>query len=425
MATRMARVIVCSVPQRFRLPVAVLAALAVAEVAVLLMRPRDRLEPVPVAPQTYFSAEQIEKAVDFRGGQLWLYGLRLAIELGVLVLIVRRPPARLERAFRRPVLGGAAAAAAISVALTVVTLPVSAISRQRAIDVGLVTRSWPGWAGDVLQSTAIDAVLVGAGGALLVFGMRRFGRNWWAPAAALVVGFGVAITLLSPIVLDPLFNRFTPLPRGELRSDVLELAERAGVDVGQVYSMDASKRTTAANAYVAGLGHTKRVVLYDNLIEDFSPAEVRLVVAHELGHQHYDDVPRGLLYLALVAPLGMFAVARLGERLAPRDSLGTAAAVPAVVLAISLMLPAITMISNQLSREVEARADRYSMEQTGEPDALIAFQRRIAVQNVSDPDPPAWTTFLLGTHPTTVQRIGQALAVRSEEARGGAPREGS
>jgi STE24 endopeptidase len=88
----MARVIVCSVPQRFRLPVAVLAALAVAEVAVLLMRPRDRLEPVPVAPQTYFSAEQIEKAVDFRSGQLWLYGLRLAIELGVLVLIVRRPP---------------------------------------------------------------------------------------------------------------------------------------------------------------------------------------------------------------------------------------------------------------------------------------------------------------------------------------------
>jgi STE24 endopeptidase len=302
---------------------------------------------------------------------------------------------------------------------------VSAISRQRAIDVGLVTRSWPGWAGDVLQSTAIDALLVGAGGALLVFGMRRFGRHWWAPGAALVVGFGVAITLLSPIVLDPLFNRFTPLPRGELRADVLALAERAGVDVGEVYSMDASKRTTAANAYVAGLGHTKRVVLYDNLIDDFSPAEVRLVVAHELGHQHYGDVTRGLLYLAIVAPLGMFAVARLGERMAPRDSFGTAAAVPAVVLAISLMLPVITVISNQLSREVEARADRFSMELTREPDALIAFQRRIAVQNVSDPDPPAWTTFLLGTHPTTVQRIGQALAVRSEEAGGGEPRGGS
>ena len=104
--------------------------------------------------------------------------------------------------------------------------------------------------------------------------------------------------------------------------------------------MDASRRTTAANAYVTGIGRTKRVVLYDNLLKEFSPGEVRLVVAHELGHVHYRDVPHGLLYLLLVAPFGMLAVARLGERLAPRDALGTAAAVPAVVLAVGLMAPA-------------------------------------------------------------------------------------
>jgi STE24 endopeptidase len=264
-------------------------------------------------------------------------------------------------------------------------------------------------------------VLVGAGGALLVFGMRRFRRHWWAPAAALVVVYGAVMTFVSPIVLDPLFNRFQVLGRGELRSEVLGLAHRAGVDVGQVYEVDASRRTTAANAYVAGLGHTKRVVLYDNLLKDFKPAEVRLVVAHELGHVHYRDMPHGLLYLAIIAPFGMFAVARLGERMAPRDSLGTPAAIPAVVLAISIMMPALTMISNQLSRDVEARADRYSIELTGEPDALIGFQRRVAVQNVSDPDPPVWVNFLLGTHPTAVQRIGQALAVKREDRAGGTP----
>ena len=420
-ATRMAGVIVYSVLQRLRLPVTVVSALVVAEVAVLLMRPRDRLQPVPVAPQTYFSAEQIERAVDFRSGQLWLYGLRLAIELGVLVYVVRRPPARLWRGFRRPVVAGAATAAALSVALTVATLPVSAVSRERAKEVGLVTQSWPGWVGDVAKSTAIEAVLVGAGGALLVFGMGRFRRHWWAPAAAIVVLFGAVMTYASPIVLDPLFNRFQVLGRGELRSEVLALARRAGVDVGQVYEVDASRRTTAANAYVAGLGHTKRVVLYDNLLEDFKPAEVQLVVAHELGHVHYRDMPHGLLYLAIIAPFGMLAVARLGERMAPRDSLGTPAAIPAVVLAISIMMPALTMVSNQLSRDVEARADRYSMELTGEPDALIAFQRRVAVQNVSDPDPPAWVSFLLGTHPTAVQRIGQALAVKQEDRAGGTP----
>ena len=102
----------------------------------------------------------------------------------------------------------------------------------------------------------------------------------------------------SPLVIEPLFNDFDELPDGELRSEVLELAERAGVDVGEVYRVDASRRTTGANAYVAGLGHTKRVVLYDNLIEDFPPAEVRSVVAHELAHVQHDDVPRGLLFLA-------------------------------------------------------------------------------------------------------------------------------
>jgi STE24 endopeptidase len=393
---------------RLRLPIAIVAALVVAEAAVLLMRPRGLVEPLDIAPRAYFSAAQIEKAQDFRSGQLWLLGASTAIELGLLVLIVARPPRMLLRPRRRQVLAGAAAAAALSVSISLVTLPVRAIARERAKDVGLVTQSWTGYAGDVAKSTAIGAVLAGAGGALLVFGMRRFGRRWWAPAAAVVVGFGVVTTYLTPIVLDPLFNTFTRLPDGPTRSTVLSLADEAGVDVGQVYEMDASRRTTAANAYVTGIGRTKRVVIYDNLLKEFSPGEVRLVLAHELGHVHYRDVPHGLLYLLIVAPFGMLAAARLGERMAPRDSLGTAAAVPAVVLAVGIMAPAITTISNQLSRGVEQRADQFSLEIAPEPRAFIGFQKRIAVTNVSDPDPPPLVRFLLGTHPSTMQRIGLA-----------------
>jgi STE24 endopeptidase len=426
MATRMLGVIVYSVLKRLRLPVTIVAALVVAEAAVFLFRPRDGLAPADVAPQSYFSAAEIDRAEAFRNGQLWLFGARLAIEIGVLAWVVQRPPRRLTARVRRPVRAGAATAVALSVAVTVVTLPVAAISRERAKDVGLVTQNWVGWAGDVVKGVAIEAVIVGAGGALLVFSMRRFGRRWWAPAAALAVAFGVAMTYASPIVLDPLFNRFEPLHRGELRSDVLEMARRADVKVGQVYVMDASRRTTAANAYVTGLGSTKRVVLFDTLLKDFSPGEVRLVVAHELGHVHNHDVPHGLLYLLVVAPLGMLAVARLGERLAP-GALGTPVAVPAVALAIALIVPAITIISNQLSRAVEARADRFAMELTRDPDELIAFQKRITVQNVGDPDPPGWVAFLLGTHPTPMQRIGQAVAFRSRLPAAGAagPREGS
>jgi STE24 endopeptidase len=395
------------VPTRLRLPIAIVAALVVAEAAVLLMRPRDRVQPLDVAPRAYFSAAQVEKAERFRTGQLWLYAGQTAVELVVLVLVVRRPPRWLGR---RPVLAGAATAAALSLAVTVATLPLRVVSRERARDVGLVTQSWGGYAGDVAKSAAIGAVLTGAGGAALVFGMRRFGRGWWAPAAAVVIVFGVVSTYAIPVVLDPLFNKFTPLPAGQTRTAVLDLAREAGVDVGQVYEMDASRRTTAANAYVTGIGHTKRVVLYDTLLRDFSPEEVRVVVAHELGHVHHRDVPHGLLYLALVAPFGMLAVALLGERLAPRGALGTAAAVPAVVLSVALIAPAITVVSNQLSRAVEARADAFSLELTDEPKSLISFQRRIALQNVADPQPPALAHFLLGTHPTTMQRIGAALA---------------
>jgi STE24 endopeptidase len=295
------------------------------------------------------------------------------------------------------------------VAISLATLPIRAVARERAKDVGLVTQNWTGYAGDVAKSTAIGAVLAGAGGALLIFGMRRFGRTWWAPGAAVVIAFGVLTTYATPVVLDPLFNKFTPLPAGQTRSAVLDLARRAGVDVGQVYEMDASRRTTAANAYVTGIGHTKRVVIYDNLLKDFTPGETRLVVAHELGHVRHDDVPHGLLYLAIVAPFGMFAVARLADRLGPRGALGTAAAVPAVVLAVGVFAPAISAISNQLSRGVEAHADQFSLDLTRDPETFIAFQQKIATKNVSDHDPPAVARFLLGTHPSTMERIGLAL----------------
>jgi STE24 endopeptidase len=220
-------------------------------------------------------------------------------------------------------------------------------------------------------------------------------------------------------VLDPLFNKFTVLAQGRTRSDVLELAQRAKVDVGQVYEVDASRRTTASNAYVTGIGHTKRVVLYDNLLKDFTPGEVRFVVAHELGHVRHRDVPRGLLYLALIAPFGMFAVARLGERLAGDEEPGSPAALPAMLLAIALIAPAITVISNQLSRQVERSADAFALQTTHEPQRQIDFQRRIAIKNVSDPDPPGWVSFLLGTHPTTMQRIGQAEAAARASSRDG------
>jgi STE24 endopeptidase len=387
------------------------AAVVVAEAAVLLLRPRTGvLSPAEVSAGSYFTGAEIERARDFRDGQTALYLARVAIELGVLVVVARRPPRWLLRA-SRPVLAGAAAGAGLSVLTGLVALPLSAVARARAVDVGLITQSWGGWVWDIARSWAIAAAIAAAGAALAVVLMHRFGRRWWMPASALVVAFAVTITYVAPVVLDPIFNKFTPLRDGQTREDVLQLAREADVDVGEVLVMDASKRTTAANAYVAGLGQTKRVVLYDTLLEDFTREEVRLVVAHELAHVHYTDVPKGLLWIALVAPAGMFAAAVTTRRLAPRGGdVDPSAAIPALALALAILVPAVTTVSNQLSRRVEARADSYALQLTGAPEPFIDFERRIALKNVSDPDPPGWRTALLATHPPTIERIGLGVA---------------
>jgi STE24 endopeptidase len=311
---------------------------------------------------------------------------------------------------RRPVLVAAGAGTALSLALNTASLPLTAVAHARAVDVGLSTQSWGAWGGDVAKAWGIGAAGAGAGAGAAIALMRRFPRGWWLPASGVVVAFGVAMTYAGPVVLDPVFNRFTKLPAGRTRSDVLTVARQAGVKVRQVYEVDASRRTTAANAYVTGLGATKRVVLYDTLLRSFSRDELRLVVAHELGHVHYRDVPHGLLYLLLVTPGAMWAAAQLTRRLAPAEGQPGPSSLPALGLAIGVVALGVGTISNQLSRRVEARADSFSLRVTGEPEPFIAFERGIALRNVADPDPPRWLTLLLATHPPTIDRIGIALA---------------
>jgi STE24 endopeptidase len=399
---------------RSRLPLAIVVSVAAAAAATFLLRPRSGLiEPAPVDAQGYFTAAQLDRAEDFRGLQELLGLAGLGIGIATLAVLVWRPPRGLvDRLERRPLLGGAAAAAGIALVLVVTGLPIAAWMRARALDVGLATQSWPDWAVDVAKSAGIGAVTAAVGGLAAVALIRRFPRNWWAPGAVLVIAYGVITIWLYPVVIDPIFNKFEPLRPGPLRQDVLKLAGRAGVDVGEVYRVDASRRTSAANAYVNGLGHSKRVVLYDNLIDDFPRDEVRVVVAHELGHQKHNDLLRGLAWLALVAPAGTFLTQALAERFQGRSRTGGwarrpgPAALPAIALAVTLAGLGIGCASNALSRQVEARADSFALELTNEPADFIRFERRITVRNISDPDPPRLLHLLFDTHPTTLERLG-------------------
>jgi STE24 endopeptidase len=403
--------------RRFSFPAAVVAAVVVAEAAVWLLRPDGVIDPPAVSESSYFTAAQLERAHDFRDLQR-LIGLGgLVAEGAVLALLVARPPlgfvARGERLVRgRPLAAAAVVGVGLVVAVQVVALPFAAWAHERAADVGLSTQGWGAWISDRAKAGAVAAALGAAGAALFSGLIRRFPRGWWLAGAGAVVAIEVVFVWLAPVLLDPLFNRYDELPQGRTRAAVTQLAQKAGVDVGEVLVVNASRRTTAANAYVGGLGPTKRVVLYDTLLERFDPAQVDLVVAHELAHVKQRDLARGMLWVAIVAPPGMYVAMLLTRRWSGRAGLapGAPGSLPALALALALVAFGLTIVSNQLSRAVENRADVYSLELTGETREFIGLERRLALANVADPDPPDAYHFVFGTHPETVERIGIALA---------------
>lgn len=415
--------------------------LGAAELGVRLLDPREKpLPPAPAPASEYFQPAEIKRGAAYARPQLALALLKESLQLGVLVgLVARRrglaATRRGEVATRRgggsPSAQGALEAIRLLGVLTVLSLPVSVLQRRRAMAVGLDTQAWRAWWIDVAKASAIGGTLTAGAGAAITALISRYPRDWWAAAALGSVGLGGVLGTLAPVVLDPIFNDFTPLPEGEMRSAVLRLARAAGVEVGEVYSVDASRRTTGANAYVSGLGPTKRVVLYDTLIDRYSPEEVGVVVAHELAHVRHRDVLRSLGFSALVAPAAALAVQRLSRVLLPdppprsrravlagrpaawrRDQARPAEALPALALTASLVMGPIGILAGRLSRAIERRCDAESLELSDAPEAFISFQRAIAVQNVGDLEPPFWVRLLLASHPSTLERIGAAVAYR-------------
>src|SRR3954453_17925252 len=399
------------VAHRSRLPLALVVAAIAAGGATLLLRPRaGAVTPAPPSAGDYFTPHQLDRARDYRRPQRAIMVASLAIEGAALVLLVARPPRALVRLGARPLAGAAAAGAALSIGFTVLGLPLAALSEQRSRDAGLSTQRWGPWAGELAKSTAISATMAAGGALLAVALIRRSPRHWWLPGSAAVVGLSALLVFGAPVVIDPIFNKFEPLPEGKLPSHVLDLAKRANVDVGQVYRVDASRRTTATNAYVWGIGRTKRVVIYDNLIRAYPDDQVRSVVAHELSHVVHRDVPRGLLWLAIAAPAGTLLVEEVAERLNRGRPLGMPAGLPALALSIAIVSTVLGTAGNVLSRQVEARADTYALNLTQDPAAFIGLSRSLAVTNLADPSTPRIFQIVFGTHPTTMQRIGAGLA---------------
>ena len=278
---------------------------------------------------------------------------------------------------------------------------------------GFSTQSMGGWLSDRAKSLVVGVSLT----TVSLFGLfalaRAFPGAWPLVAAAGAAALVLFLSFLAPVVFEPLFNRYVPLRDRVLADELRELAERAGVPVRDVLVADASRRTTKQNAYVSGLGHTRRVVLWDTLLARSDPHEVRLVVAHELAHRRYRHVALGTL-------LGMAAVAFfvLALWLLLRDSrvLATAGAGDAadprlapLVLLVGEILELVALpFAAALSRRFERAADRFFLDLTGDADAFVSVHRSLARANLADLDPPRALYLLFFTHPTPPERIASA-----------------
>ena len=275
---------------------------------------------------------------------------------------------------------------------------------------GLSTQSVRGWLADRAKSLAVSLLFTTALLLGLVALARALPGAWPAVAAAGAAVTVLLVGLVAPVVLEPLFNRFAPLADAQLAEEVRELAVRAGAPVRDVLVADASRRTRKMNAYVSGLGRTRRVVLYDTLLAKAEPREARLVVAHELGHRHARHVIKGTL-LGMAGAVGFVLVLWVLLRWPSlRAAIGASGAgdpriAPFVLLLGSALELAGLPVGSALSRRWEREADRFSLELTRDSAAFETIHRELALANLADLDPPRLLYLALFSHPTPPQRI--------------------
>jgi STE24 endopeptidase len=278
---------------------------------------------------------------------------------------------------------------------------------------GLSTQTWTSWTDDLLRGLGIKVATTALVVVVVLALARRLPTTWWAWGALVVALLVVGGSFAYPLVVEPAFNRFTSLPAGPLRTDLLALAARDHVPVKDVLVADASRRTTALNAYVSGFGSTRRIVLYDTLVREASPREVELVVAHELGHAKRQDVLHGTLIGAFGGAAGICALYLLLSwspllRRAGVSGAGDPRVVP-LVLFLGVVTPLLVApLSTLMSRHVEARADVHSLDLTGDVDTYIASEKRLSVTNLSDLDPNPVVYAWFFTHPSGPERIALA-----------------
>ncbi|GAA3813021.1 M48 family metallopeptidase [Nocardioides panacisoli] len=368
--------------------------------------------PAPVDPSSVFTQAQIDRAEDYAHAARFWSRSSLAVSLAVALWLGlgRRGRALADRLRGPWWLRVLVVVAALEVIGRVATLPFAIGYQRRSLEAGLSTEAWSSWIVDLLKGELVAIVAIAVPVLVVVACARRWTRAWPAVVGSVLAALVVLGSFVYPLVVEPLFNHFEPLPDGPLRTAVLRVAAEEHVHVDDVLVADASRRTTTLNAYVSGFGSSRRVVLYDNLVDDVPRKQAISVVAHELGHAGHDDVLIGTALGAAGALLGggLLGIAMVVCERRGRPGAAQVAAVPMVLALAALAAVLSTPVQNGISRQLETRADLVALQATNAPQPFIALQRNLAIRSLADPTPPAWSQWWFGSHPTVLQRIALA-----------------
>jgi len=353
-----------------------------------------------------FTAAQIARETSYHD-QIRPWGLT-ALVLGLLVPIVlgfTPLGARFVDLFRRRhwVVQVVIAVLTVTLLTTLVTVPIGARAHAIQRHYGLTLQGWGGWASDVARGYLVGLVSTLIAVLAIVALARWLPRTWWVAAAGVGAALVIGGSFVYPYAVEPVFNHFHSLPPGELRTSLLDLARQDRQPLHDILVADASKRTTTENAYVSGFGASRRLVLYDTLIAQDTPAQIRVLTAHELGHAKYDDVLHGTLEGALAvaaALVGLFLL--LGAR-AGRPRL-----VPLMLALYAVVAFAVSPLTNLVSRHIEARADAHSLQLTRDPTTYVEAQKKLAIAGLDDLKPSRVLYALFFSHPAPAERIAMA-----------------
>ncbi|PXV64389.1 STE24 endopeptidase [Dysgonomonas alginatilytica] len=262
---------------------------------------------------------------------------------------------------------------------------------------------------DQLKGLLLSILLGGAILALLIWFYDGFGKYAWLYAWGLITAFSLFMTLFYSNIIVPLFNKQTPLESGELRNAIEEFSQKAGFELTNVYVMDASKRSTKANAYFTGLGSKKRIVLFDTLINDLTTDEIVAVLAHEIGHYKKKHIIQHLVTSVLYTGALLFILSFFLT--SPALALALGGEIPSFhlgIIAFSILFTPISLLlglfMNMSSRKNEYEADAYAAS-FGLADSLINGLKKLSVESLSNLNPDPWNVFIYYSHPTLLQRI--------------------